>query len=119
MSALLRAPESLMYTRRSSLAATTRQFNPFTPSDNRNGKNNDQDDQQESNQVATTTELLDLLDSLRPSLLAIWLEAAPNVFTAYGGTPSSESLGAVYLILRVLRTLWRAAFGGRQSLKVG
>ncbi|KAI8049062.1 Rix1 complex component [Syncephalis plumigaleata] len=98
MSALLRAPDALMYTKQTSLAATTRQFNPFAP--------------------MTTTELLHLLDSLRPSLLAIWLEAAPNVFTAYNGTPSNESLGAVYLILRVLRTLWRAAFGGQQSLNI-
>jgi hypothetical protein len=63
-------------------------------------------------------ELLKLLACLRPYLLAIWLESAPNVFAVHGGIQHTPSLGAVHLVLRILRILWRATFGGTKPAQV-
>ncbi|KAI9595094.1 hypothetical protein BDF19DRAFT_442172 [Syncephalis fuscata] len=111
LSALLNAPETLLYAHNEVAGTAAKQFNPFTPSTNMN-------DTDRSDNAMNVTELLNLLDALRPALLAIWLESAPSVFTAHGDILSNDSLGTVYLILRILRTLWRAAFGRQISIQI-
>ncbi|KAK9719110.1 rRNA processing protein [Basidiobolus ranarum] len=63
-------------------------------------------------------ESIQMLEILNPFLLSTWLEASPNVFTATGSVSMTPSLEAVYLVLKLMRVLWRTGMSGNTIRKV-
>ncbi|KAF9165515.1 hypothetical protein DFQ26_009832 [Actinomortierella ambigua] len=49
-----------------------------------------------------------LISTLHPLLLSVWLDTAPNVFGSSATPHSGPALEMVHLILRIWGTLWRA-----------